>query len=145
MPYRFLKDVTASDVAFEVDAPGVEELFVETGIAVTAVQVENIQDIRDKITRRISLEAENLEELLYKFLDELIFLKDTDLLLFHDFTRMRIEKGEGGGYTLTCSGTGEELDLERHHSVVDVKAVTMHQFFVREENGVWRARVVLDV
>ncbi|MDJ0876891.1 MAG: archease, partial [Desulfobacterales bacterium] len=49
------------------------------------------------------------------------------------------------GYHMEAVLTGEELDYACHDLVVDVKAVTMHQFQLAPTPGGWRARVVLDI
>jgi SHS2 domain-containing protein len=40
---------------------------------------------------------------------------------------------------------GEELDMNRHDLVVDVKAVTLHQFRVEKTDRGWEAFVILDI
>ena len=54
-------------------------------------------------------------------------------------------KGKGGEFSLVCTAIGEKLDTKRHISLVDVKAVTMHLFEVKQAAGRWKAKVVLDV
>lgn len=142
MSYKFLEGITVADVAFEVSALTLEKLFADAGIAVVATQINNVKAIKAKVKKKIKLQAENIEELLFKFLDELIFIKDKDLLLFSKFTDMKISKD---GSSLDCIAYGEKLDLKRHQTLVDVKAVTMHQFEVKKTAKGWRARVVLDV
>lgn len=142
MSYKFLEGITVADVAFEATAPTLEKLFADAGIAVVATQINNVNTIKAKVKKKIKIKAENIEELLFKFLDELIFIKDKDLLLFSKFTDMKISKD---GSSLDCTAHGEKLDVKRHQTLVDVKAVTMHLFEVKKQAGKWRARVVLDV
>jgi SHS2 domain-containing protein len=141
MPYEFLEDISRADVAFEATADSLEELMRDAARAVTETQVD-IGKVQKRRERRISVEAENVEELLYKFLDELIFIKDTEQLVFCEFDVAVEEKAKT--FRLRCRARGEKLHA-RHQPKVDVKAVTMHHFFVRREGGRWRARVVLDV
>ncbi len=43
------------------------------------------------------------------------------------------------------AGSGEELDMDRHELVVDVKAVTLHRYALERVDKRWRAFVVLDI
>lgn len=151
MPFKFLENVSLADVAFQASGRTLEQLFSAAGLAVTATQIKNYKSIKTKIKKKLQLKAESEEQLLFKFLDELVFLKDKDLLLFNKFSGMKIgqKKGQGKGkeegFSLACTALGEKLDTKRHQSLVDVKAVTMHLFEVKKVAGRWKAKVVLDV
>lgn len=137
MPYKFI-DHTA-DILFQAEAPTLEELFEQCGLAVEETQVD-INKIEPKETITITGENSNIERLLFDFLDDLVFHKDSDLLIFNKFD-IKIEPG----YKLTCKATGEKLSHEKHDPKVDVKAVTMHMFEVKQEDGIWKAQVILDI
>ena len=81
--------------------------------------------------------------LLFDFLQELVFLKDRDQILLR-VERIDITPG-ADAYRLEAVLSGEVLDYDRHDLVVDVKAVTMHQFHLAPTPDGWRARVVLDI
>ncbi len=90
MPFKFLEDVSLADVAFEASGKTPEELFSSAGEAVLATQIKNYKSIKPKVKKKFQLKAESIEQLLFKFLDELVFLKDKDLLLFNKFAGMKI-------------------------------------------------------
>lgn len=143
MPYRFLEDVAWADVAFEVRELSLPKLFESAGRALTEAMVRNPEAIRGETERHLRLEADSAEKLLHQFLDELVFLKDAERLVFGGFAA-RVEE-RAGRWHVDCLAVGEPLDTARHESVVDVKAVTWHRFEVVHEAGGWRAQVVLDV
>ncbi len=143
MPYKFLEKVSIADVAFEASGKSLAGLFASAGMAITAAQIKNFKAIKPKTQKEIKIRADSREQLLFRFLDELIFIKDTEQLLFNKF-KIKIEK-KGMLYQLACSAQGEKLDTKRHQSLVDVKAITMHLFEVKKTAGSWKARVVLDV
>ena len=147
MTFKFLENVSLSDVAFQASGKTPEELFAAAGEAVLATQIKNYKRIKPKVKKQLLLKAESIEQLLFKFLDELVFLKDKDLLLFNKFSGMKIgqKKGNGKGFSLKCTAVGEKLDTKRHISLVDVKAVTMHLFELKKQGKGWKAKVVLDV
>lgn len=142
MPYKFLEDVSIADVAFEAAGETLEELFEAAALAVTNTMVERLETVEQKAVREIELESDSAEILLFEFLQELVYYKDVGLLLFSKF-KIKIE--ENGKLRLKALAQGEELDMNKHELLADVKAVTMHLFEVKKEARGWMARVVLDV
>jgi SHS2 domain-containing protein len=81
--------------------------------------------------------------LLFDFLQELIYFKDARRLLLRARETQIDQKGEA--YFLKAKVAGERLDDARHQQRADVKAVTLHGFSVKEYDGGWKARVLLDI
>lgn len=143
MPYRFRDDIAIADVAFEAEGQTPSELFSNAALAVTNTMVKDINSVERKVVKDFQLEADDLETLLYGFLQELIFYKDAELLLFSRYDLdIREEKGK---WLLSANIRGEELNQEKHQLVADVKAVSLHNFKVRKRTDGWRAEVILDV
>lgn len=143
MPYQFLEDMATADIAFEATGKSLEELFVSAAEATTNVMIRDLQQISKCIKKEIRVEAEELDFLLFDFLQEIIYYKDAELLLFGEYS-VKIGR-ENDRFLLNADAIGEELDGQRHELVVDVKAVTMHQFEVKKTEDGWMARVVLDI
>ena len=140
MPFRFLPDVALADIAFEAESDSVDGLFEACALAITDIMVDP-KTLRVTTERKLSLQSENLDRLLYDFMTELIILKDVDSLLFGDI-RVKVSPA---GISLTAVAKGEQIDRERHRLRNDVKAVTMHLFGVKHEAKTWRTTVVLDI
>ena len=143
MPYEFLEDVATADIAFEATGRNLEELFISAAQATTNVMIRDLKQICKKKMKQITVESEELDFLLFDFLQEIIYYKDAELLLFGEYY-VKITKEEDL-YKLQADVYGEELEGQRHELVVDVKAVTMHQFEVRKTDDGWMARVLLDI
>lgn len=143
MSYRFLNDVSIADVAFEAKGKSVEEMFIASAMALTNTMIANIESIDQKVTKLVRINSEDLDMLLFNFLQELIFMKDTEQLIFSKFEV--VIKSINGSYSLEAKLYGEKLNGAKHLQLVDVKAVTLHQFEVKQIRGVWKARVILDV
>jgi SHS2 domain-containing protein len=94
-------------------------------------------------TRRFHLENDALDLLLFDFLQEFIYYKDSELLLLRA-QQVEIEEKESS-YHLTAMTQGEKLDRDRHHQRVDVKAITLHRFQLEKTNTGWTAQVILDI
>lgn len=143
MPYRFLEDIAIADVAFEATGKTVKELLESAALALTNTMIKNLSKIEAKLKREFSIEAKDVEMLLFNLLQEIIFYKDSEMLLFNKFD-LNIEPRKKG-WKLDVVAHGEKLDMKRHELLVDVKAVTFHNFKVEETKNGWTAQVILDV
>lgn len=143
MPFRFVDEITSADVAFEAWGETREEMFSSCAAALLKTMVDAPERVERQKRIEIRLEHEELDLLLFAFLQELIYHKDAGQLLLHA-DGVRIEEREGG-LNLTVTASGEPIDAGRHQPLVDVKAVTLHCFQVRLVDNVWKAVVVLDV
>ena len=109
----------------------------------------------------INKEENSVENLLYSFLEELVFLKDAETLVFSrvkcEVQRLRApshperrpaKRGEveGSRWKLKAKASGEKIDPDKHKLGVDVKAVTKHLFTIEKlPNKPLRCQVILDV
>jgi SHS2 domain-containing protein len=143
MPYKYLEDVGTADIAFEATGRDLPELFTAAADAMMNVMIDNLDAIETRETRQIALSNDNIEMLLFDFLQELIYFKDAKRLLLR-VGEIQIDR-DGDTYSLKAKVAGEQLDDARHQQRADVKAVTLHGFSVeRKENG-WKAKVLLDI
>ncbi len=141
MPYRFLEDIAIADVAFEATGKNLEKLFESSALAVTNTMVKDLKSVKQKVTRNIKVVDDNVEMLLFNFLQEIIFYKDAELLLFSKFD-VGIESKK---WKLKAKSYGEKINLKKHELLVDVKAVSLHNFKVEKTRTGWKADVILDV
>ena len=142
LPYRFLEGWTLADVAFEATGKDTAELFTDAGIAVLATMVLDVASVERGVVREVKIEADSLEMLLFKFLEEIIYFKDAENLFF---SSLKISISTDTKYSLMGQLEGEKIDPKKHELLVDVKAVTFHRFEVKFAQKQWLARVVLDV
>lgn len=139
--FRFLEHT--ADVLFEAYGTSESELFHNAALALEEVQVRT-DSITPKTEWIITKENDKLDMLLFDFLQELIYLKDAEQLLFSTF-KVHIEKQKDGKYHLDAHCTGEKIDPKKHKLDVDAKAITLHQFEVKKEKEHWKARVLVDI
>jgi SHS2 domain-containing protein len=141
MPYRYLEDIATADAAFEVEGKTLEELFRDAAVATFEVMVDT-GTVKPEVTREIELENEDVDNLLFDWLSELVYLKDADGLIFSRFD-VNIRKNDA--YKLKATASGEPINQRKHSLRSDVKAVTYHMFEVKKTGENWTARVVLDI
>lgn len=138
--YTFLEHT--ADVLFQAEAPSLGELFEQCGLALQETQVDQ-KLVESKQKTIISGENKDVESLLFDFLDDLVFYKDSEQLVFNKF-KIKI-KEKNGVYHMTCDAFGEKLDIKKHNPKVDIKAITMHMFEVKKTKNGWWAQVLVDI
>ena len=143
MPYEFLEDVATADIAFRAWGMDLKETFIAAADATMNVMVEELNSIQPRERREFKLENEALDMLLFNFLQELIYYKDSEKLMLR-IDQVKI-KEEDNHHILEAIALGEKLDPNRHHTRVDVKAVTLHRFYLEKVSQGWRAFVILDI
>jgi SHS2 domain-containing protein len=143
MPYEFLEDIATADIAFRATGKDLAELFKAAGDATINTMIENLDAIEPKETRNISLENDALDLLLFNFLQELIYYKDSEQILLRT-QEIQFDDKDSNHY-LTAVLQGEKLDSDRHHQRVDVKAVTLHLFQLEKTQDGWMSMIILDI
>lgn len=143
MPFRYLEEIAIADAAFEATGETPEEMFLAAADATLGVMIEDTSSIPHGKEVTFRMEQENLEMLLFDFLQELIYNKDArGLLLSVSFVEIDFSSASIG---LTAKAWCAPLYQLRHLMLRDVKAVTFHMFEVRQDKGGWSATVVLDI
>lgn len=103
--------------------------------------VLDLGTVEERQVREVALEGEGHEQLLIDWLLELIFLTETEDLVFR---RFEVEELSERG--LRARARGERFDPERHRSYnVMVKAVTQHLLEIGREDGGYRVQVLFDI
>lgn len=138
--YTFF-DHTA-DVLFEAYGKSLDELFTNAALALQETQAK-LTTVSPKTKRTISLTNPKIDMLLFDFLQELIYLKDADELIFSKFD-VNVTT-ETNSFSLTADCWGEKISPKKHKLNVDAKAITLHQFQIKKEKDVWIARVIVDI
>ena len=96
--------------------------------------------IRPNDSRHLSVEAIDLEDLMVRWLGDLLYLYDTDRFLTTNVTFQALEPT-----SLRATLRGEIFDAARHPIDTEIKAVTYHQVAVERLETGWQARVIFDI
>ena len=120
-----------------------EEAFEQAAIGVYEV-VTDTAKIRPERRIDVDIRGEDLENLLYRWIEELLVYTDAEGLVFSIARVCRILK-EQGEYKIVASVWGEPFDPERHEQRTIVKAMTYAQMEIRREGECWRVQFVVDI
>jgi SHS2 domain-containing protein len=139
--FEFVEGAT-SDLSFVARGPTPEAAIAAAAEALLAATVESPEAVGRTDTRRVAVEEPELELVLLRFLNELVYLRDAEELLLHA-TGVRLTPGPS--LRLEVELAGERIDRARHRLLADVKAVTAHGLALERTPGGYEARVTLDV
>lgn len=142
--YKFIVDIATADIAFEAFGKTYSELFENAALALEETMVDT-KTVKPVQKGSIVHKAENIEHLLFDFLQELIYLKDTDNSLFCKF-ECKVTKDKKGKWINEVNMVGDEIDIDKHELRNDVKAITKHLFEVKQlASKNFKCQVVVDV
>ncbi len=142
MSYRFLNDAQA-DVAIEAVGKTREELFESAGKALFEV-VGNNPPKEPLRQVSFSVKAPQLEDLLRKWLNELIYIKDNKRLYIAHFNFQFLE--QDGQLVVQSRLQGVPLNImQSHHFRVDPKGIALHGFSLKKQKTGLTAKFIVDV
>lgn len=133
-----LIDHTA-DIGVRIFGKTPAELFENAGLALFDI-ICDPRAVAAKQRRTFTLRRDNPEELLVEWLNALLFVFETERMLFSAFSVKTLDAAQ-----LIAEAAGESYREGVHTIKTPVKAATYHNLGIREQNGVWEATVVLDV
>ncbi|MBI4851029.1 MAG: archease [Acidobacteria bacterium] len=128
-----------ADLGLRIKASDLNTLFSEAGKGFFSLIVENIDDVALVETLEIKVNGQDLEYLLFDWLNELLYISETQHLVFSYFNVNIDNNG------LTAKVSGEKIDYSRHILDHEVKAITYHGLVLKEEKTGWLAEVILDI
>jgi len=129
----------AADVGIRAWGPDVRAAFCQCALGVFNLMV-SLPEVEARETREVRASGEGYEPLLVNWINELLYLHDTE-----GFLVRRVELPALDASGLRSLLHGELLDPARHRPGLLVKAATFHQLAVTEEPGRFVARLIVDV
>ena len=127
-----------ADAGIVAHGTSLADAFAAAAEGMYALMVD-LDGVRDVEERALDVTARDLAQLLERWLLELLFLTETEQLVFRRFD-VRID-----GLSLRATAFGERIDPERHELRGDVKGVTRHMTEVERGDGDYRVRVLFDL
>lgn len=137
MSYVLLDHV--ADVKFRAEGGTLAEAL---GSAVDAfADITGGENLDADDTRSVEVEAENLEALLFDFLDRLIYLQEVDGVAVVGSSEVSLHEA---GEELAVRAELDTATIEDETALLDIKAPTYSEMRVEESDG-WTVEAVLDV
>ena len=139
--YKFLEKVAIADIAYEAYGKDINELFENAAFAIFELSV-NLETVDAKKKIKFEIENKTIENLLYDFLSEILFLKDSKYMVFK---KVKVSISERKLFKLKAILEGDTINPKKQQLENDIKAVTMHMFEVKKEKNGYKATVVVDI
>jgi SHS2 domain-containing protein len=126
-----------ADVGLVAYGKTLAEAFANAAYGMFSIIAE-LDAVQEAESRRVEISEEDLEALLFEWLNSLIYIFDVEMLLFKRFDIIELA---GGRLKAICHG--EKYDPSRHRLKTGVKSATYHMLEVdREKNQV---QVIFDI
>ncbi len=126
-----------ADIGLNAYGKDMPEAFVNAAYGMFSIIAE-LDNVRAVETRRVEVGADDIEGLLFEWLNSLLYYFDVEMLLFRQFDIVEFSNNR-----LVADCRGEKVDRSRHQIKIGVKSATYHLLEVnRQEN---RVRVIFDI
>ena len=137
--YEFIAHT--ADAKFRAFGRTLEEAFGNAALA-TASLMWDWEKVEKRTKRDVKVEGKDLKQLLYSFLEEIIYLIDSEMFLLSPVDKVKIEK-KGNQYYLEAFFEGD-IYSDKYTIFGDVKAITYNEMEINENQPV-TLQVVVDV
>ena len=128
-----------ADVGIRAFGASETELFENAAIGMFSL-ISDLGKVGEDNVCNIEIEAEDRETLLVEWLNELIYLYDSQELLLKRFRVTSLKETALRGIAY-----GEHIDPSRHDLNEDIKAATYHMLKIKKGSDGWIAEIIFDV
>jgi len=125
-----------ADVAIRAYGRTLDELFANAAEGMFSL-IADVSAVKPVGEIEVRLTADDNPTLLLRWLTELLYVHETERLLFSSFD------AHVAGTSLVGHARGEPIDKKRHELKLAIKAVTRHRLTVDPEKGI--AEVIFDI
>lgn len=128
-----------SDIGIEANGKTLIEAFEQSALGMMSIIAE-LSSVDVKDSRNIEIHSVDVQQLLVKWLSEILYLYDGQRFLAKDFQVQILTSSH-----LAATVHGEYIDSTRHKLKMDIKAVTYHQLYIHEGIEGSKIKVFFDI
>lgn len=128
-----------ADVGLHAYGSTLPELFIHAAEGMENLMVA-LSQVEIQVSREIEVEGHDIVSLLVAWLNALIFLFDTEYLIFRQFEIASLTET-----LLKGCASGEPYNVQRHELGSAIKAVTWHEAAVERTDDGYKARIIFDI
>jgi len=136
--FRFLEH--PADIKFKVWGKTIEKIFENSALALNDFLSKG-QPIKDKVKKKFKIVGRGYDELLYKFIDGLIYLMDAENFILAN-AKVKI-KQEKNRIELEAFVYGDKV--QNYENLDHMKSATYSEMYIERIEGGWEAQAVVDV
>ena len=118
------------------------EVFINTARGMFEIIAGETNNLKENFCDKIKLEADNLEGLLFAWLNELLYISETKLVILNKFEIKDLSNNKIGAEV-----KGTKINRLNCKIKKEIKAVTYYRLEIKkdEKSGLWRAQVIFDI
>lgn len=137
--FEFLEHT--ADISIRIHGKTIEELFINAVTAMFTILADRKDKKGKEEKRKISIKAENVEDLLIYWLNELLSLFYTYNFCPLVYNNIELKKKDGCLLTAEIKGAiSDNIEIK-----TEIKAATYHNIRIEKEKGNFRVDIVFDV
>jgi len=131
-----------ADIGIAAYGKNKREVFINTAKGMFEIIAGKNKNLKENFYDKIKLEADNLEGLLFAWLNELLYIGETRLVILNKF-----QIKELSDFQIKAEVRGAKINPPSIKIEKEIKAVTYHRLEIKKdgESGLWRAQVIFDI
>jgi len=131
-----------ADIGIMAYGKNKREVFINSAKGMFEIIAGETKKLKENFYDKVELEADNLEGLLFVWLNELLYIGETRLVILNRFQIKELSE-----YQITAEIGGMKINHLSIKIEKEIKAATYHHLEIKkdEESGLWRARVIFDI
>jgi SHS2 domain-containing protein len=126
-----------ADIGIKAYGENIKEAFASAAYGMFSI-IAGLDAVRETEIRRVEVKADDIEGLLFEWLNSLLYYFDVETLILRRFDIV-----EFSDTRLVADCLGEKYDAGRHHIKIGVKSATYHLLEVDKKNN--RVQVIFDI
>lgn len=131
-----------ADIGIAAYGKNKKEVFINVAKGMFEIIAGENKNLKENFYGKIKLEADNLEGLLFAWLNELLYIGETRLVILNKF-----QIKELSDYQIKAEVGGTKINPPSIKIEKEIKAVTYHRLEIKKdgESGLWRAQIIFDI
>jgi len=136
MKFKILEHT--ADGKFQAFGKTLEEAFENSALAMLSLMTND--KIKERIKKKIKVKGKDLKQLLYNFLEEILFLLDSNNFILSKINKIKINKEK---LILEADISGD--NVKNYEIFGNVKAVTYNSMEIKKEKGKFMIQIIVDM
>jgi len=131
-----------ADIGIAAYGKNKREIFINSAKGMFKIIAGGNKTFKENFCDKIKLEADNLEGLLFAWLNELLYISETKLVILSKFKIKELSD-----YQIKAEVEGMKINPPSVKIEREIKAVTYHRLEIKkdEESDLWSAQIIFDI
>ncbi len=142
MPWEYLEEEAIADIGIKVTSTELNTLFEDSVLSICNLMTD-LKTFNADLEKTENFEDKSVEMLLYQVLEEVVYLKDAELF-FVKSNKVRVSP-DNDHFIATVTFVGGRFDPSIHEIGNDIKAITLHDFYVKNTKDGFEAHFIIDI